>query len=332
MATAFILSGCQNSSRDTVVANVGEYEITKSEFEFYLQGIKQQMQGTELSTEEDWHTKEIDGKLAIEVAKEEALNNALYNIAYIEIYKNMGHKIGAEEKKAIKETKDNIVAEYEQNGGYEEFLKTQGITDEFVDLLCESIYCSDQLYAEFTQGKDVSDERVNQHFEENADELAKYRTAKHVLISTQNIETGEAYDDAKKAEAKQKADEILKKAKNGEDFDALVNQYSEDPGSKTSPNGYTFGDGEMVQEFQDCVDSLKPGEIGFCQSSFGYHIVKRVELDKSVFVENVKQFLLTEEFNKYIDEKCAEYAITIEANDLINDIGMSDSSKEQTVE
>lgn len=318
-ALIFMLSGCNAKSNDTVIATVGEEQITMSEFEFYLTSVKQQMQGTELSNDEDWQTKEINGKKAIEVAKEQALNAAARNIAYMLIYEKMGNTITDEDMESIKQYKNNLVQQYEKNGGYDEFLKSAGIQDSFIDMLCKSMFCSDKLYSEFSAGRQVSDDEADKYYDEHYDEYyASYRHAKHVLILTQDSETNTPYSDDKKAEAKKKADEILDRAKKGENFDKLVSEYSEDPGSQSSPDGYTFTDGEMVQEFQDCVDSLKPGEIGFTETSYGYHIIKRLEVDKGYFRESIKSRILSGEFGEYIDQKMEEYGITVEEKEEIN--------------
>ena len=58
--------------------------------------------------------------------------------------------------------------------------------------------------------------------------------------------TGADLDEDKLAEAEKKANEILERAKNGEDFDALIKEYNEDPGMESNQDGYFFTDGEMV--------------------------------------------------------------------------------------
>ena len=60
LCMSFILAGCNTKKSDAVVATVGNQEITMGEFEFYLTNVKQQMQGTELSSDEDWQTKDIN--------------------------------------------------------------------------------------------------------------------------------------------------------------------------------------------------------------------------------------------------------------------------------
>jgi parvulin-like peptidyl-prolyl isomerase len=83
-------------------------------------------------------------------------------------------------------------------------------------------------------------------------------------------------------EKKAKAEEILARAKNGEDFAALANEFSEDPGNK-NPKGEAQGGlysdvqkGRMVKPFEDAALALEPGQIApdVVESDFGYHIIK----------------------------------------------------------
>jgi len=84
------------------------------------------------------------------------------------------------------------------------------------------------------------------------------------------------------AAKKQKAQEILDKAKGGEDFATLANQYSEDPGNKNAkgePQGGLYKDvpkGRMVPAFEQAALALEPGQIApnLVESDFGYHIIK----------------------------------------------------------
>lgn len=72
------------------------------------------------------------------------------------------------------------------------------------------------------------------------------------------------------------AEDILKRARAGEDFAKLAEKYSSDPGSKTSGGelGW-FGKGRMVKVFEDTAFNLQPGQISdVVESEFGYHIIK----------------------------------------------------------
>ena len=75
-----------------------------------------------------------------------------------------------------------------------------------------------------------------------------------------------------------KADEVLRKAKNGTDFDALIEQYNEDEGMKSNPKGYPAHASvttQYVTEFQDAAMALPSvGAISdLVATNFGYHIL-----------------------------------------------------------
>ena len=76
--------------------------------------------------------------------------------------------------------------------------------------------------------------------------------------------------------ARQKAEDLLKRARAGEDFGALAKENSEDPGSKEKGGDLGwFGRGQMVKEFEDAAFGLKDNEISdIVESPFGFHIIK----------------------------------------------------------
>lgn len=79
-----------------------------------------------------------------------------------------------------------------------------------------------------------------------------------------------------------KAQEILNKAKAGEDFAALANQYTDDPGNKNQKGegqGGLYKDvrtGQMVEPFERAALALAPGQISpeLVESDYGFHIIK----------------------------------------------------------
>lgn len=91
--------------------------------------------------------------------------------------------------------------------------------------------------------------------------------ARHILLST----TGR--DDAV---VMKQANELLTRARKGEDFAELAKRYSTEPGAASSGGelGW-FGKGRMVKPFEDAARKGKPGQIvGPVKTQFGVHIIK----------------------------------------------------------
>lgn len=101
-------------------------------------------------------------------------------------------------------------------------------------------------------------------------------------------------------------DEIQKKIESGANFDDLIKEYGEDPGMESSPDGYVFTEGEMVDEFYQGTKALKAGEISEpVNSSYGIHIIQRVELTDDDFANyegNVKSTLMSERFVEQLEQ------------------------------
>ncbi len=97
----------------------------------------------------------------------------------------------------------------------------------------------------------------------------------HILLSTQDSQTGQKLPDDKIASQKRKAEEALDRAQKGDDFGGLVQEYSDDAPSKARGGEYTIQRGQMPKEFEDASFALKPGELsGVVKTEYGFHIIK----------------------------------------------------------
>ncbi len=87
-------------------------------------------------------------------------------------------------------------------------------------------------------------------------------------------------------------DTVYQKIKQGEDFEKLAFQYSEDrrTAEKGGEIGWVTVGGRMIKEFEDAVFSLeKPGDIyPLLKTSYGYHLIKLLEIEPIKPYEEVK--------------------------------------------
>lgn len=114
--------------------------------------------------------------------------------------------------------------------------------------------------------------------------VANTAQVKHILISWSDLAEafGGRQDEraAKRSmtDAETQVKSLVTQLKAGADFDMLMKQWSEDKGSAQNGRPFTVTpDAQLVIEFRQLSLRLNPGELGVCQSDFGFHIIKRVE-------------------------------------------------------
>jgi hypothetical protein len=110
----------------------------------------------------------------------------------------------------------------------------------------------------------------------------------HILIGFKKKVPGKTLDRSKK-EAEALATELLRRAREGEDFEALITEYTDD-----TRTGYvvtnddaplrarSYERAKLAVYFGDVAFGLEVGEIGMAKyhpgnSPYGWHIIKRLE-------------------------------------------------------
>ncbi|MET0062922.1 MAG: SurA N-terminal domain-containing protein [Candidatus Thiodiazotropha endolucinida] len=120
---------------------------------------------------------------------------------------------------------------------------------------------------------DVDEERLRGYYENNQDEfgLPEQRQASHILI----LAAADA-DQSTVDEAKAKIDALAERVRNGESFEELAKQNSQDPGSAASGGDLGFfGKGIMDPAFESAVYALQEGGVSEpVRTSFGFHLIK----------------------------------------------------------
>jgi len=156
---------------------------------------------------------------------------------------------------------------------FKKALASMGLTEEEVKTQIQRGLAIRELIDQKVANKiAITDEETNAYYTGNPQLFKQPEKVKasHILIKVEPTA-----DDAKKAEAGKKIEEIQQKLKEGGDFAELAKQYSEGPSSaKGGDLGY-FQRGQMVKPFEDTAFSMKANEVsGRVETRFGYHLIK----------------------------------------------------------
>lgn len=123
--------------------------------------------------------------------------------------------------------------------------------------------------------KEPNDAQIKAFYDENAEQFKQPETihTKHILLKP-----ADSNDPNKaKAEAKAKAEDVLKEVKAGGNFEELAKKYSACPSAQ---NGGDLGDapkGSFVPAFEKAAYALEPNQVSdVVETEFGYHIIKMV--------------------------------------------------------
>lgn len=245
------------SADSNIVMTVGDKSITEAMLRYYLLNYAKQYGGDDKKLWEDQAIESIKKYIAIEV-----------------LCDRLGVVMGDEQKEHLDYLIAYTVDMYngKEDTSYEEALSDLYLTDALNRSMMGSGIRANMLYSEYiTEGGimwGATDDDIVSYISEN------YVRIKHILISTADL------DDAQKAEARKRAEKVHEQAVTGTSFEELITQYSED--SMDVGTGYYFTRGEKVQELEDKAFELDVGEISdIVESAYGYHIVKKYELDRS---------------------------------------------------
>ncbi len=109
----------------------------------------------------------------------------------------------------------------------------------------------------------------------------------HILIKVDEV-----MDDATQSNAEQKINELYTRIQNGDEFDALARQFSDDKSSSAKGGELPmFGTGRMVPEFEDASFALlNDGDISKpIKTQYGWHIIKRLEKNEIPTLEEAER-------------------------------------------
>ena len=302
------------ANRETVVATMGDKELTNGQLQVYYWS----MVNSYLSSEYGYYmmmyggidyAQPLDTQISMENENwtwqqfflNEALNYWQYTQALAEEADAAGLEMSETGKEYLANMEANLTATAQSYGmsGAEELLLHNigpGAGMEEFKQFQELYYNGNAYYEKEAAAWNPTDADLEAFFAEHEDQYAqsgitkdgKFVDVRHILLQ---VEGGTAAEDgsvtysdeewaACEAEAQAILDQWLAGDKTEESFAALANEKSEDPGSNTTGGLYeNVTEGQMVQPFNDwCFDESRVyGDYGLVQTSYGYHVMFFVE-------------------------------------------------------
>jgi len=177
-----------------------------------------------------------------------------------------------------------------------------------IELTIDGVLANELIKEEVLDKLTITESDAKKYYENHQSQFKvpeKIRV-RHILIRADKSAPEEV-----RKKAKEKAEEILKKAKSGEDFAKLAMEYSDDPGSKTKGGDLGFFErGRMVPAFEEAAFKLNPGEVsGVIETAYGFHIIKMEEKKKEELepFEKIKDKVMNKARDEIRSEKVKTY-------------------------
>jgi peptidyl-prolyl cis-trans isomerase D len=165
----------------------------------------------------------------------------------------------------------------------------------------------------------VTDQDLRTYYDQHREEyrVAEQVKVSHILIKTPLPAPGQKEDEKAAADARAKAEGVLKEVKAGGDFAKLAEKYSDDPGSaKNGGELGWIGRNRTVPEFEKAAFSLAKGQTSdLVKSSYGYHII-RVEDKQDAHLKTLAE--VKSEIEQKVKQEKTAHATEAAANALLS--------------
>lgn len=214
-----------------------------------------------------------------------------------------------EEKEYIDEQIESIKNSATENMTFEQILAYYGFEseDDLRDYFSLT-YKRNKAVNEYVAGT-IKEKEIKKYYE---DSIYGQINVKHILIEPETLD-GMTTEETKEAEEKalKEAKEVIKKLKNGEEWDTLAEKYSDD--SSNAKKGGDLGwisTGDTESEFEEAAFALKKGSYTTSpiKTKYGYHIIYKVDEKEKPSYEDSKEGIIdTLVENKLSEDKSLYY-------------------------
>ncbi len=271
-----ILSVSQSFADERIIARINGRSITSTELDIEVSKL---VPGT-------YFHKEMS-----EEKKKSLTRKAFEQILKRELISKEAQKRGiSPDESEIDRRVDNVVKGFPSKRDFEKALQRSGLTAEsYREMLRKEITEEIFIKREIDEKAVFTEVELKEFYNKNIERFREPEKAGvlHIMIGVGPSLPEEEWDKAKK-----QAEDLVKRARAGEDFSALASKYSTDLFSiKGGDLGFVHR-GRLEPELEEAVFSLKEGEIGGpIRTIHGYSIVKVTEKKTGVLLsfENAKE-------------------------------------------
>lgn len=333
---ALALTSC--ADKGTVALEYDGVTVTEKMYLYWMSHYKaifMESYAEVVDSDEFWDSTVSDGMTAEEYFTKITVENVKKNIAAVWLFDYMGLSFTSDMKKEIKDGIEDLkttladgddkkfaemLAEY---GIDEDTLYDVYVMDAKISYAYEYLYGSggvisipDSDKLEFTKENYVRIQHiyVNNNF--------KYITVENELGTlTHDPDTGEAYTEelteAEKAEKNATVAKIDKAISDGDAFEDVWEEYSED---KYYANGYYLTkDTPFIAEVVDAAFELEIGETVRLETEYGVHYIKRYEIEGTPWSDDASK-----DFFSDFDSALADYVFTVMISETAEKVKVKD--------
>lgn len=304
------LAGCGGTKDDTVMT-VNGTEISYDEYMTWLGSAVSDIKSiysTYSGTDVDW-----DGNFLFDESitnAEWCIKHANENLTKLHSVESKAKELGVtvtdEQKEDLEDEIEELRSTYatgdDTEASFKAFLAGYNYTEDSYRTQRNLNYLYYNVFAELygEQGEKLDEAKVLDYAEKN-----DYVTSAHILIkttkdvtdedgNTTTEELSEAEKAEKLAQAQELADELKAiddNEKRWERFKELMDEYSEDPGRESFPNGYCFTTNTMFEIYDTTSRALSEYEVSDpVESTHGYHVIMRLPMTSSDLVSYINGY------------------------------------------
>ncbi|MBW2545026.1 MAG: peptidylprolyl isomerase [Deltaproteobacteria bacterium] len=201
---------------------------------------------------------------------------------------------------------------------FEETLSKEGNTlDEYRDEIRKNIITGRLVEKEIRSRTTITEKEIGEYYSKNRD---KYEGKEATRIQQILLVKPKDGDNKTREKLRTKAEMILKKMKDGESFDLLVNEYSQGPAAGSGGDLGFVEKGMMFPAVDTAVFGLKKGETsGVIESPVGFHIIRVLDKRGAGIKpsEEVRDEIVREIGNEKVKKKFQEWLKELREKSLV---------------